>query len=279
MVVSMNAEDVIKHYAAGVRDFSDLESDDFNLDDADLSGADLSGINLSCTLMVRANLSNANLSNSDLSDCDLTDANLTGANLSGATLSYSDLRSANLSGATLKQANLESADLTGANLREANLCDANLSWATLNAANLESADLRGADLEDVKYDETARFPTDFSPKSYKGFWLSTDEFIKYEWIDRIEIAKNWDRFYDLMADLGLGKEAGKILSTTYGDRYDYKRDIRWNKINITVSDLDNVSWDYVRATGSKLNDSSLSLYTVEDAIEDGDIDLTIFLYT
>lgn len=92
----MDAEELIRHYAAGERDFSDVG----------LTGLDLSGINLAV-----ANLTGAKL----------VSANLSGANLTGANLSYAYLDGANLSSANLTDANVTSATLGGANLENASL--------------------------------------------------------------------------------------------------------------------------------------------------------------
>lgn len=262
MATINNIKEIIKLYASGVRDFSDSQYDEVNLDEGDLRDVNLSNSNLSYASMVRANLSGANLSHTNLSDAELDSACLNKADLS--------------------QAVLESANLASANLSEANLRNANLSYSNLKAADLGKADLRGADLEDVKYDETTRFPEDFNPSSYKGIWLSENTFIKYEWIDCIEIAKNWDRFSDAMAGMGLGEEVVKILGSTYGDHYSYRSDIWSNDIEIRVSDLADLDWDYLKIEGKKfLGDTqqNISLSAMEDAIQCGEVDLILFLYT
>lgn len=239
----MNAEEIIRLYAAGVRDFTDAQYDEVNLDEADLSGVNLSNSNLSCGSMIRANLNGANLSNTDLSDANLTEANLKGANLNGA----------------------------------------NLNHAYLYSADLENTDLRGVALDYVEYDETTKFPGGFDPSSSDaGIWLSADTFIKYERMDYVEIAKNWDRFYDAMAEMGLGEEVAKILGSSDDDRYSYKSDIKFNDIEIRVSDLTNLDWDYLKIGGQGFSENiqaSTFLFQIEDAIECGEVKLILFLYT
>lgn len=261
--VIMNAEEIVRLYAAGVRDFTDSQFEELNLYEADLSGVDLSNSNLSLVCMSQANLNGANLSNTDMSDCDLTGASLKGANLSGA--------------------NLNCADLSQANLNEANLCNANLSYSTLNGADLENADLRGANLDDVEYDETTKFPKDFDPSSYKGMCISEDTVLKYEWIKSVQIAKSWDKFSDAMGEMGLREEARKILHSDHDDdRYSYKWDIKYNDVEIRVSHLSDLDWDYIRIEPKELGENAetnLSLYQLQDAIESGKVELILFLYT
>lgn len=82
------------------------------------------------------NFQNIDLSGVELSYFDLKGCNFIGANLQGANLSYSCLESAKL-----VIANLEGANLTKANLRKANLVGANLKNTYLEGADLTHADL------------------------------------------------------------------------------------------------------------------------------------------
>jgi uncharacterized protein YjbI with pentapeptide repeats len=111
--------DFLSRYAAGERDFSNI----------DLSETDLSGVNLTL-----ANLHNAKL----------TWANLKGANLYHIDLSQAKLRYANLSGSMLRSSNLQGTDFLNANLS-----GADLSWSNLNGANLTGADLTDANLKNA----------------------------------------------------------------------------------------------------------------------------------
>jgi uncharacterized protein YjbI with pentapeptide repeats len=167
----MNAEDILKLYATGERDFSSASLSEANLSGANLSKVNLSGANLSVANLCGCNLSDselsrvklnvARLSGANLSRANLFEANLNVANLTLADLSHAELRYASLvraelaraelSGANLTHANLSGADLKDAKLRHANLSHANLSradlkWATAIAANLSQANLHGTDL-------------------------------------------------------------------------------------------------------------------------------------
>ena len=135
------AEELLRRYAAGERDFSGA-----HLDGADLIGADLIGANFSDADFFGADLSDATVSRADLGRATLTATRLVGANLNSTDLSSADLRGANLFSTTLLAANLSSADLRGATLRDATLRDANLSDANLSNADLSNADLSNADL-------------------------------------------------------------------------------------------------------------------------------------
>ena len=167
----MNVTEILKKYAAGVRDFSGANLSELNLSGANLSGAKFTEANLSVANLSGANLSSANLSRAKLnvarlSGANLSRANLTKANLNVANLIRADLREADLTQAALIRAELIRAELSGANLQEANLSGAdlreaalrrtkltrttlsesNLRGAFLTEANLEGANLNGADL-------------------------------------------------------------------------------------------------------------------------------------
>ncbi|HEY9743939.1 MAG TPA: pentapeptide repeat-containing protein [Coleofasciculaceae cyanobacterium] len=128
ILLNMEADDLLRRYAAGERDFME----------ADLSWEDLSGANLSQIILGNANLNETNLSKTNLSN----------ANLMGADLRKANLKEAYLSGALLSQANLEEADLRGANISGADLegaipgdlPPANLSWAIMPDGSVHDYD-------------------------------------------------------------------------------------------------------------------------------------------
>jgi len=131
----MNAEEILKQYATGERNFPAV-----NLTEASLSGVNLSKANLS-----GANLTVANLCGSNLSEVDFSKAKLNVAKLSGANLTKANLYEANLN-----VANLTLADLSNAEMRQASLVRAEMARADLSGANLSYANLSGADLKDAK---------------------------------------------------------------------------------------------------------------------------------
>lgn len=102
----MTADEVLTRYAAGERNFREVNLTDeilswADLRGADLSGADLSGANLNWANLSRANLTAADLSRADLAWANLKAANLSRANLSGADFSGADLSQAKWSGAIM----------------------------------------------------------------------------------------------------------------------------------------------------------------------------------
>jgi len=172
----MNAEEILKRYAEGDRDFTKAILLEANLSGANLSRANLSEANLSVANLSGGNLSEANLTKAKLnvtklSGANLHKANLTEANLNVANLTLADLSEAemaqtsliraemaraDLSGANLSRANLSGADIRDAKLRNcvlsyANLSRVDLKWATLTAANLTQANLHAADLSSADF--------------------------------------------------------------------------------------------------------------------------------
>lgn len=153
----MDVKELRARYAAGERDFCEV-----NLRGADLSGVNLRDANLSDTNLCAANLSNANLSGVNLRDADLSYANLCGVNLSGAYLWSAYLSDANLHDANLSGAYLHDANLTNANLSLTNLIESNLSIANLCSVNLSGADLCGANLINSNLSDAHLIHTDLS---------------------------------------------------------------------------------------------------------------------
>ncbi|MEB3343529.1 pentapeptide repeat-containing protein [Okeania sp.] len=147
----MIIEELQKKYAAGERNFTDLNLFEANLTGINLSGANLSGVNLSVANLSGANLTNSNLSKAKLNIAKLNGAHLSGTNLNGADLNVANLvlvnlKKARLIGAKLIRAELIRAELSEANLALADLSGASLVEATLRKANLSNANLKGANL-------------------------------------------------------------------------------------------------------------------------------------
>lgn len=145
----METEELLKKYAAGVRDFTAVNLCEANLSRVTLTEANLSQANLSIANLGGANLSGANLSHAKLNVAKLNGANLTGANLNGADLNVANLIRADLSDASLIQAALIRAELIRIDLSRANLSEANLNGATLREAKLRQANLAGANLSEA----------------------------------------------------------------------------------------------------------------------------------
>jgi len=140
----MEAEQALKQYAAGRRDFSWIDLSKANLKQANLSGATLYQANLSQANLAGADLSQANLNHANLVAANLRGSNLRGTKLSKADLSGAQLQGTDLTGANLKGANLKNADLSGANLFQTKLPQAYLAEAILLETNIEAAELTEA---------------------------------------------------------------------------------------------------------------------------------------
>jgi uncharacterized protein YjbI with pentapeptide repeats len=141
-----SAEDLVRQYTQGVRDFTGV-----NLFRAKLTGVVLEGIILLNAYLIGADLSRANFRNANLRGVCLVHANLQGTDLRNANLRPGRLNSGPV--ASKKEfpriqnpALLYDADLSGANLMRADLFGANLVAVKLTGANLHETNLREANL-------------------------------------------------------------------------------------------------------------------------------------
>jgi uncharacterized protein YjbI with pentapeptide repeats len=157
----MTAEELLRRYEAGERDFSGVDLygitlEEVELPDIRLNGANLYGVTLSDVDLRSADLSNAILEGSQLRGVDLSGANLSGCRLSDSAMEYVDLSNANLTDARLYETGLANVDLTNAclfgsmfgdnfSLVEANLTNVNLSIARIHIPlGVNNPRLRGA---------------------------------------------------------------------------------------------------------------------------------------
>ncbi|MEG4496412.1 pentapeptide repeat-containing protein [Microcoleus sp. F10-C6] len=201
---AISAEEFLKRYNQGERDFTGI-----NLSGVDLSGKTLHSVNLSNANLSRAELSEADLSYANLAEANLCHTNLHTANLTSANLGKtkfidanlsevnlrgSNLSEANLSGVNLSsvhlfsktnfsRANLSKANLTGLNLREsqlmkADLSNANLSNTNLLMANLEGANLEGSKLQQALYNAQTLFPRGFDPVKAGAYLIAPNVSLK-----------------------------------------------------------------------------------------------------
>lgn len=181
----MQAEEILKKYADGERNFSGVNITEINLTRANLTGIDFSDATLSIANLTGANLSEANLTGAKLNVAKMSGANFSQAKFNGAILNVANLVRANLKGtqfiqAALIRAELIRAELSGANLREANLSGADLREAqlkqvNLSGANLSEADLRGCSLAGANLEHATLSATDLSRCDLSGADLSDTE--------------------------------------------------------------------------------------------------------
>jgi uncharacterized protein YjbI with pentapeptide repeats len=133
----MSAEELLRRYAAGERDFPGVD------------------------------LSNANLNIAGLEDYEPGKNDLSGINLSGANLEKASINCVNLSGANLQSANLTGASLYAMALIDADLSDAILDYAEISA-DLTDAIVRGAILECTGFYRADLTRTDFTGAYFLG---------------------------------------------------------------------------------------------------------------
>ncbi|MEB3828932.1 pentapeptide repeat-containing protein [Phormidium sp. CCY1219] len=181
----MEAEELVKQFVAGTRDFQSVNLTEVNLSQVNLSEINLSGANLSIANLSGADLSGANLSHSKLNVAKLNSAHLCGANLNGADLNVANLIRADLRGtlliqASLIRAELMRAELSGANLTQANLNGANLREAKLRqaylvSANVSEADMRGTSVTGANLEQANLRETNLSGADLSGANLRNSE--------------------------------------------------------------------------------------------------------
>lgn len=134
--VQLTADQVLRDYSQGNRNFSDHNLNQMNLLSAKLSNSKfvkstLIGTNLQSSDLHKANFYNANLAQANLKNADLQNAQFVRANLKNADLQGANLRQANLTNAILKETNLRGANLTGATIDEDQLKEAKTNWSTI----------------------------------------------------------------------------------------------------------------------------------------------------
>jgi len=141
--IKISAEEILKSYAAGRKDFGlkDLSMQD--LQKADLSEAKFHGSKLIRTNFQGADLSQTNFTDSDMRQAMLRNANLTRTFLNTVNLEGVDLRGANLSYANFKNTALKNVNLCGANLSNTNLTQEQLEEAKTNWMTVMPSGKRG----------------------------------------------------------------------------------------------------------------------------------------
>ncbi len=133
----ITAEDLLRRYAAGCRDFQGIL-----IEYGDLSGVELQNIDLG-----GARFSYVNLSSIKLWDCDL-----------GAEFSYCNLRDVNIESCRLSYARFFDCDLRGANTR---IC--NFTCTAFTRVNLQGAKLGGFGEDPCKFWDVVRYDGVFIP--------------------------------------------------------------------------------------------------------------------
>ena len=143
--IKFSAEELLKAYLSGRKDFG---SKDLSMQD--LPKVDLSEVRFHNSKLVKTNLQGADLNKVDFSNCDLRQAMLRNADLTKSFFKYS---------------NLEGIDLRGANLSYANFKKVKLKGANCCGSNLSNTNLTPEQLEEVKTNWMT-----IMPSGKRGFW-------------------------------------------------------------------------------------------------------------
>ena len=142
----MTAEELLRRYAAGERDFSGVSLRGLDFSNCDFRGIILSNADLSMTGWERANLSNADLSGAYFHDGGLNNAILIEANLSRASLQDCALIGADLTDACVEETQFGNEPL----LKRANLTGVDLSKASIDLpGGIDNPRIAGAILCDT----------------------------------------------------------------------------------------------------------------------------------
>jgi len=144
-LVKISAEEVLRAYASGRKDFGFKD-----LSMQDLQKADLSESKFHGSKLVRTNFQGADLNMTNFTESDVRQALL---------------RNADLSKSLFNSSNLEGVDLRGANLSYANFKNTKLKGANLCGANLSNTNLTPEQLEEVKTNWMT-----IMPSGKRGFW-------------------------------------------------------------------------------------------------------------
>ena len=143
--IKMSAEEILKAYDSGRKDFG---LKDISMQD--LQKADLSEVKFHESKLIRVNFQGANLEKANFTNCDVRQAML---------------RNADLTRTLFDNSNLEGVDLRGANLSYVNFRNTKLKGANLCGANLSNTNLSQEQLEEVKTNWMT-----IMPSGKRGFW-------------------------------------------------------------------------------------------------------------
>ena len=143
--VKFSAEEILKSYASGRKDFGMKD-----LSMQDLQKAELSESKFHNSKLVRTNLHSADLSKNNFVNCDLRQAML---------------RNADLNKSIFKSCNMEGIDLRGANMKDCSFKNVKLKGANFCGTNLKGCNLTQEQVEQVKTNWMTVMPS-----GKRGFW-------------------------------------------------------------------------------------------------------------
>jgi uncharacterized protein YjbI with pentapeptide repeats len=176
----MTAEDFLKLYREGQRDFPEADLSGMSFYCEDLSNINFAGANLRKTKMCEVNLANANFQDADLRGFEIS------AECRGHNINFSD---ANFEGTEMYEGMLEKANFSRTNFRNASfaqfsMTDCNFGHADFNNAWLSETDFSGGSFNgaifhkahvDVNFFDADIMGADFS---YAFFYCSPKRLIE-----------------------------------------------------------------------------------------------------
>jgi BTB/POZ domain-containing protein KCTD9 len=153
----MKAEEFLKLYKDGQRDFPGADLSEMDLTCEDLSGINLAGATLRKTTLCETNLANANFQNADLRDVEII-AETRGSNI--------DFSSANFEGTGMYEGIIEKANFSRANFK-----DASFAQYLMNECDFSGTDFTNAWLSETQF-MAGRFKGAIFRKAYidVNFW-------------------------------------------------------------------------------------------------------------
>jgi len=143
----MTAEELLERYAAGERDFQEIQVIDGSFIQACLRNINLSGSKLLLCSFIAADMDGAQLNGTIFDGSDLTRTTLRQANLQGAILGDVQMIGTNGLKADFSRAQLYRANLDGASFRNANFFGADLGSTSLIGTSFYGANLRDVNLD------------------------------------------------------------------------------------------------------------------------------------
>ncbi len=181
----MKAEEFLKLYKEGQRDFpgADLSEMDFTCED--ISNINLAGATLRKTTLCETNLANANFQNADLREVEITaetrgsNIDFSGANFEGTGMYEGIIEKANFSRANFKDASFAQFLMTNCNFNGSDFSNAWLSETDFSGGSFNGAIFHQAYI-DVNFWDADITGADFS---YAFFQCSPKDLIETRGID------------------------------------------------------------------------------------------------
>lgn len=181
----MKAEEFLKLYKEGRRDFPGADLSEMYLTCEDLSSINLAGAILRKTVLCETNLANANFQNADLRDVEISaeirgsNIDFSGANFEGTGMYEGIIEKANFSRANFKDSSFAQFSMTDCNFNSSDFSNAWLSETDFSRGSFNGAIFHKTHI-DVNFWDADIEGADFS---YAFFLCSPQDLIKTRGID------------------------------------------------------------------------------------------------